>query len=293
MSTFEAPSPWLPPAPIIDRIVRMALDEDVGTGDLTTLATVPEHLVGRGTIVAREPGVLCGLPVVEAVYRALSPAVRVVPFLQEGAAFEGGQPLAEVAGPVRALLTGERVALNFLQRLSGIATLTRRFVEACRGTAARITDTRKTTPGLRPLERYAVRVGGGVNHRFGLFDALLIKDNHIAAAGGVRAALQRARAMAGPLSAVEVEVRSLDELEEALSAGATAVLLDNMDVPTLRRAVAMARGRATLEASGGVRLDNVRAVAQTGVDYISVGALTHSAPAVDVSFELEAPSPPS
>lgn len=270
-------------------IVARALEEDVGrNGDITTLSTVPRHLTARGHIVAREDGIIvCGLPVVAEVFHQLSPSVQVNVLVPDGTRCRSGQSVAEVTGPAHPLLTGERVALNFLQRLSGIATLTRRFVEACRGTKARIADTRKTTPGLRVLERYAVRVGGGVNHRFGLFDGILIKDNHILLAGGVGNAVRNALAHAGPLTAIEVEVDTLEQLVEALEAGATRILLDNMPPENIRQAVEITAGRAVLEASGGVRLETVRAIAETGVDFISVGALTHSAPSVDFSFDID------
>lgn len=279
-------------AAAIDDIVARALAEDVGPGDLTTMATVPASARGRAALVARQDDVIvCGLPVVAAVYRHVSPDVRIETVLPEGSRCQRGQVVAKITGPARALLTGERVALNFLQRLSGIATLTRRFVEACQGTKARIVDTRKTTPGLRVLEKYAVRVGGGTNHRFGLFDAILIKDNHIVAAGGITAAVTRALAAAGPLTAVEVEVETLEQLEEALAAGANRILLDNMPPDMMRRAVEITSGRALLEASGGVTLETVAAIAQTGVDFISSGALTHSAPSADFALDLELAGP--
>ncbi|KIX84544.1 carboxylating nicotinate-nucleotide diphosphorylase [Thermus filiformis] len=263
------------------------LEEDLGHGDLTSLLLIPEDQVGRGVVLAKEEGVLAGLEVARAVFARVDGRIAFTPLLRDGDALRPGLEVARLEGPLRGILAGERLALNLLQRLSGIATLTRRYVEAVRGTRAVILDTRKTTPGLRALEKYAVRVGGGRNHRYGLFDGILIKDNHIRAVGGVKEAVRRARAGAPHHLRVEVEVTTLEELEEALEAGADLVLLDNMDLETLREAVRRARGRALLEASGGMSLERVRAVAETGVDFISVGALTHSARALDLSLELE------
>jgi nicotinate-nucleotide pyrophosphorylase (carboxylating) len=268
----------------LERVAFAALAEDVGEGDVTTDATVAEDALGTADIVLREPGVVCGLGVVEAVFRALDPELRFERLVDEGATVTGSNPLARVSGPERAILTGERTALNFLGRLSGIATLTRRYVDAVSGTGAAILDTRKTTPGMRVLEKHAVATGGGRNHRFGLDDGVLVKDNHLRAAGSVAAAVERVRA-ATPLP-VEVECDTLDQVSEALDAGVDAILLDNMSLAELRAAVALAKGRARLEASGGVTLDTVLAIAETGVDEISVGALTHSARSLDVSLEL-------
>ena len=268
-------------------MVRRALAEDLGPGDVTSQACLPADLVGRARIEAREAGVMSGLAVAEEVFRQLSAAVSFRALVAEGETFPAGARLAELEGPVRDLLAGERVALNFLQRLSGIATLTRRYVEAVAGTKAVIVDTRKTTPGLRLLEKAAVRAGGGRNHRFGLSDGVLIKDNHLVAAGGIRPAVEAARAHAHHLLRIEVEVTSLEGLEEAIAAGAEAVLLDNMTVEQMAEAVKLARGLVLLEASGGVSLETVGAIAATGVDFISVGKLTHSAPALDLSLELE------
>jgi nicotinate-nucleotide pyrophosphorylase (carboxylating) len=251
---------------------------------VTTEATVAEEGVGSAELVLREPGVVCGLAIAEAVFRALDPELRFEALVDEGAVVEAGTPVARVSGSERAILTGERTALNFLARLSGIATLTRRYVDAVAGTGAAILDTRKTTPGLRPLEKHAVACGGGRNHRLGLDDGVLVKDNHLRAAGSVAAAVARVRA-ATPLP-VEVECDTLDQVGEALDEGVEAILLDNMSLDDLRAAVALVRGRARLEASGGVTLENVRAIAETGVDEISVGALTHSARSLDVSLEL-------
>ena len=268
-------------------MVRRALAEDLGPGDVTSQACLPADLAGRARIEARQAGVMSGLAVAEEVFRQLSAAVSFRALVAEGETFPAGARLAELEGPVRDLLAGERVALNFLQRTSGIATLTRRYVEAVAGTRARIVDTRKTTPGLRRLEKLAVCAGGGHNHREGLYDGILIKDNHLRAAGGVAPAVQAAREGAPHLLKVEVEVTDLAQLQEALVAGAEVILLDNMPPALMAQAVALTAGRALLEASGGVTLDTVAAIAATGVDYISVGRLTHSAPALDLSLELE------
>lgn len=266
-------------------LIDIALEEDLGTGDLTTAAVVPGGTVARATIEQRAAGVPAGLGVAGSVFARVDPGISFTVLAAEGSWREPG-PLAELAGPAAGILAGERVALNFLGRLSGVATLTARFVRAVEGTGARILDTRKTTPGLRELEKDAVRAGGGTNHRRGLYDAVLVKENHSALGGGVREATRRALAGAPPGVTVEVECASLAEVDEALAAGAGRILLDNMDPGELRRAVEHVGGRAELEASGGVTLDNVRAVAESGVDWISIGALTHSAPALDVSLML-------
>jgi nicotinate-nucleotide pyrophosphorylase (carboxylating) len=266
-------------------LIDQALAEDVGEGDVTTALLVPEGATGRAVLTQKAPGALAGLRVAEAVFHRVDPSLRWHPHVEEGLWRDGGL-VAEVAGSSRSILTAERVALNFLQRLSGVATLTARYVEAVAGTGARILDTRKTTPGLRVLEKQAVLAGGGHNHRAGLFDAILVKENHSAMAGGVGEATRRALAAAGALP-VEIECSTLDEVGEALAAGAQRILLDNMTNGQLCEAVALVAGRAELEASGGVSLDTVRAIAETGVDFISVGALTHSAPALDVSLILE------
>jgi nicotinate-nucleotide pyrophosphorylase (carboxylating) len=271
----------------LNRVVGLALAEDVGPGDVTSLATVPPEAPGRAVFQAKASGVLCGLPLLEAVYAQIDPAVRVQCLEMEGAALTPGTRIAVVDGPARSLLTGERVALNFLQHLSGIATRTARFVRLVEGTGARIVDTRKTVPGLRALAKYAVRVGGGSNHRFALYDGVLIKDNHIQAAGGIRAAVARARAHAPHLLRIEVETESLEQVREALDAEADIVMLDNMDLATLREAVRLCHGRALTEASGGVTEATVRAIAETGVDLISVGAITHSVAALDISLDWE------
>jgi len=269
---------------MLERVAFAALAEDLGDGDVTTEATVDVDATGSAELVVKEPGVVCGLAVAEAVFRAVDSELRFERLVEEGASVAAGTAVARVAGPERAILTGERTALNFLARLSGIATLTRRYVDAVEGTGAAILDTRKTTPGLRALEKHAVATGGGRNHRFGLDDGVLVKDNHLRAAGSVACAVERLRA-ATPLP-IEVECDTLEQVSEAVAAGAEAILLDNMSPDQLRSAAALARGRARLEASGGVTLENVRAVAETGVDEISVGALTHSARSLDVSLEL-------
>ena len=270
----------------LEPVVRRALQEDIGAGDVTTSATVPAATRARARITQKQPGVLFGLDAAELAFALLDRDARFARLAPEGTWREGG-PVLEVEGDAAALLGAERTALNFLQRCSGIATLTARYVEAVRGTRARVLDTRKTTPGLRALEKAAVRAGGGVSNRSGLHDAILVKENHAALAGGVAQAARRAleRAPAGAL--VEVECATMDEVEGALSAGVPRLLLDNMSLDQLRRAVELAGGGAELEASGGITLDSVRAVAETGVDFISVGALTHSAPALAVSLLLE------
>ena len=275
----------------IDATVRSALAEDIGSGDVTTLATVPEDALARGRIVAREPLILAGLALAEAAFRQLSSATRVEFSAADGSRLAGGGTALVVEGPARALLTAERVALNFLQRLSGVATLTARYVEAVRGTQAKILDTRKTTPGWRRLEKYAVSCGGGVNHRLGLFDLVLIKDNHLAALrselpNAIAAAVRRARERF-PRLKVEVEADTSAQVRQALEAGADIILLDNMDIEELRMAVQLIRGQAQSEASGGVNLATVRKIAETGVDFISVGALTHSARAVDLALDFD------
>jgi nicotinate-nucleotide pyrophosphorylase (carboxylating) len=269
----------------LERAVLAALAEDLGAGDVTTEATVPEDAVGTAELLVKEPGVVCGLRAAESTFRALDPDVGFEAVASDGdAVHDAPAVVARVNGSLRAILTGERVALNFLGRLSGIASLTRRYVDAVDGTRATVLDTRKTTPGLRALEKHAVACGGGRNHRFGLDDAILVKDNHLRAAGSVAEAVRLVRA-ASELP-IEVECETLGQVAEALEAGVDAILLDNMTLAELREAVALTAGRARLEASGGVSLDTVRAIADTGVDEISVGALTHSARSLDVSLEL-------
>jgi nicotinate-nucleotide pyrophosphorylase (carboxylating) len=269
----------------LDEIVRRALDEDVGPGDVTTDATVPAGAQARARITQKQPGVVFGLDAVEATFRQLDPNVRARRLVAEGEWRDAG-PVLELEGSAAALLTGERTALNFLQRLSGVATLTATYVKAIEGTGARVLDTRKTTPGLRDLEKAAVAAGGGTNHRAGLYDVVLIKENHAAMAGGVGEAVRAARE-AAPGIPLQVECRNLDEVEAALEAGAPRLLLDNMAPEQLREVVARVDGRAELEASGGVTLETIREIAASGVDFVSVGALTHSAPALDLSMLLE------
>ncbi|MGD0815117.1 MAG: carboxylating nicotinate-nucleotide diphosphorylase [Verrucomicrobiota bacterium] len=272
------------------QMIQAALAEDVGSGDVTTLATVPADALASAVMVAREPLVVCGLPLAEAVFKEVSARLVLTPTTKDGEHAGKGQELLAVQGPARAILAAERVSLNFVQRLSGVATLTARFVAAVAGTGAQILDTRKTTPGWRLLEKYAVQCGGGVNHRFGLFDRILIKDNHLAALRGeapnaIEAAVRRARAQFPKLT-VEVEADTVEQAGQACQAGADVVLLDNMSNENLRAAVRLIAGRAKTEASGGVNLAGVRAIAETGVDFISVGALTHSAPAVDIALDF-------
>jgi nicotinate-nucleotide pyrophosphorylase (carboxylating) len=269
----------------VEALVRRALDEDVGSGDVTTQATVPPGTRARARITQKRPGVVFGLDAAETAFRLLDPDVRIARLAPEGTWREGG-PVLEVEGDAAALLTAERTALNLLQRLSGVATLTARYAEAVRGTRARVLDTRKTTPGLRALEKAAVAAGGGTNHRAGLYDAVLIKENHAAMAGGVGAAVRAAR-QAAPGLPIQVECRTIEEVDEALAAGAPRLLLDNMGLDELRAVVERVGDRAELEASGGIDLGTIRDVAETGVDYVSVGALTHSAPALDLSLLLE------
>lgn len=270
--------------------VRAALQEDLGGGDATTLACISENSVSRAEMNAREPMVVAGLPFAETAFHQVSPNLRVTRPVQDGARADAGQGLLTVEGTTRAILAAERVALNFVQRLSGIATVTAKFVDAVAGTSARILDTRKTTPGWRRFEKYAVTCGGGTNHRAGLFDLILIKDNHLAALhdekpNAVAAAVSRARRLY-PHLRVEVEADRLSQVHQALEAGADVILLDNMTLMQLREAVAVVAGRARTEASGGVRLETVRAIAETGVDFISVGALTHSARAMDIGLDF-------
>ncbi|HEY4428765.1 MAG TPA: carboxylating nicotinate-nucleotide diphosphorylase [Solirubrobacteraceae bacterium] len=268
-------------------LVRRALEEDLGSGDVTTQATVAADARARALITQKQPGVIYGLDVAEATFRELDRAARIDRLVEEGIWREGGAVM-RVEGLARALLSAERTALNFLGHLSGVATTAARAVREVQGTGARVLDTRKTTPGMRALEKAAVAAGGASNHRAGLYDAILIKENHIAAAGGIAQAVARARAAAPDLSAgIEVEVRNSAEIDEALAAGAPRLLLDNMDDAALRAAVAQVGGRATLEASGGVTLETLRGRAQTGVEWISMGALTHSAPALDLSLTME------
>jgi nicotinate-nucleotide pyrophosphorylase (carboxylating) len=286
----QAHPPWVElPKLLVEQAVRAALAEDLGlAADITTDPIVPADAQGEAAIVARKPGVVAGLDLAEAAFKTLDPGVKFVRVIDDGGKVEAGGAIAKIKGQTRALLSGERTALNFFGRLSGIATLTSAYVEAVKGTKAQIADTRKTTPGLRAFEKFAVRCGGGVNHRFGLYDAVLVKDNHIAAAGGLEAALKLLRPRAGHMVKVEVEVDTLQQLEEALTFPIDAVLLDNMGVATLKKAVALVNGKVLTEASGGVTLETVAEIAATGVDLISVGALTNSPRNLDSSLEWAA-----
>jgi nicotinate-nucleotide pyrophosphorylase (carboxylating) len=268
----------------IDRIIQTALQEDIGLGDVTTLATVAPGTPGRAQLVAKEDFVLAGIDVAARVFRLVGDGVAFEKIIEDGRAVDRGQVLAWIKGDAALLLQGERVALNLLQRMSGIATLTAQYVRAVEGTRATLVDTRKTTPGLRVLEKYAVRMGGGRNHRTSLYDGILIKENHIVAAGGIAVAIERARKRAPHTLRIEIETQNLAEVAEALEAGADIILLDNMDIPMLEDAVRLIDGRALSEASGGVNLDTVRGIAETGVDFISVGALTHSYRSADISM---------
>jgi nicotinate-nucleotide pyrophosphorylase (carboxylating) len=279
-----APLPW----PTIDRAVRLALDEDLGlVGDITTNATVAIDARAEAIVAARAPGVVSGLQLMEASFRTLDPDIAIEIYIEDGGKVGAGDAIARISGAARAMLTAERVALNFMGRMCGVATLTRRYVDSVSRTRAKIVDTRKTTPGLRALEKYAVRCGGGQNHRTGLFDAVLIKDNHIVAAGGLSRAIEAARTTAGHMIKIEVEVDTLPQLDEALRHEIDAVLLDNMTTDELKEAVRRVAGYCLTEASGGVSLDTVAAIAETGVDLISVGALTHSAPVLDLGLDFQ------
>lgn len=269
----------------IERSVRLALEEDIGSGDLTA-ALIPSGVEASARVISRESAILCGCPWFDACFRLIDPAVHVTWHHREGAGIAGGDLLCEVRGPARSLLSGERTALNFLQLLSGVASITRRFVDAVAGTGAVIMDTRKTLPGLRLAQKYAVSVGGGSNQRIGLYDGILIKENHLAAAGGIAPALAAAGRVAAEVP-VQVEVESLAQLEMAIDCGATLILLDNFTLDEMRAAVALSNRRAQLEASGGISLEQVRAIAETGVDRISIGALTKHVRAVDLSMRME------
>ncbi|MDQ7786574.1 MAG: carboxylating nicotinate-nucleotide diphosphorylase [Thermodesulfovibrionales bacterium] len=274
------------PSGVFD-FLRRALEEDIGPGDITTDLLIPAEHTSRAHYLAKSDFVLAGIPFVNEVFRLLDPSLSFRSFFREGESIQKGAILAEVSGKTSGILAGERVSLNLLQRLSGISTLTRIYRDLVQGCTARIVDTRKTTPGLRFMEKYAVKTGGGSNHRFGLFDGILIKDNHISAAGGIQKAVFLAK-KAHHLMRIEIEVQTVQELKEAIEAGADIVMLDNMSVDEIKASVTAAHGRVLLEASGGVTLENVRAIAETGVDFISVGALTHSAPAVDISLKIMA-----
>ena len=273
----------------LENAVRAALDEDLGrAGDITTLATIPAGTQATAVFAVRKPGVVCGLPIAEASFRLIDPSIRFESLVEDGASVPGDRtPVARVSGDARAILTAERTALNYLSRMSGISTLTAKYVALVAHTNANICCTRKTTPGLRAFEKYAVRCGGAMNHRFGLDDAVLIKDNHIAVCGGIREALRAAKSFVGHLVKVEIEVDTLDQLQEVLDEGADFCLLDNMSTDMMRQAVKMSAGRVKLEASGGINIDTVKAIAETGVDLISSGALTHSAPILDLGLDIE------
>jgi nicotinate-nucleotide pyrophosphorylase (carboxylating) len=288
MRSLLCPHAFLSPLEI-DAAVTRALAEDLGrAGDVTAIATIPEDTSARASVVARAPGVIGGLPLVAATFAKLAPEIDIATNMRDGSSVAVKTELMTVRGPARAMLSAERTALNLLGHLSGVATATHEFVRRVTGTRARICCTRKTTPGLRALEKYAVRCGGGFNHRFGLDDAMLIKDNHIAVAGGIRAVLERAKAAAGHLVKIEIEVDTLEQLREVLDVGlADAVLLDNMDAATMRKAVEIVGDRCPLEASGGITLHTIAEIAKTGVDYISSGWITHSAPQLDVALDIE------
>jgi nicotinate-nucleotide pyrophosphorylase (carboxylating) len=288
MTDLVAPGAFLSPL-VIQEAVKRALDEDLGrAGDVTSSATLPEGIQAKAKLVARKAGTIAGLPCAARAFRTLAPNIKFDAKARDGDSVKANTTLAVIEGPAIAILSGERVALNFLGHLSGIATLTAAYAAKIAHTKAKITDTRKTTPGLRALEKYAVRCGGGVNHRFGLDDAVLIKDNHIAVAGGVGPALDAARTAVGHLVKVEIEVDTIDQLKHVLANGkADVVLLDNMKPETLREAVALCKGKIVTEASGGVTLETIAAIAEAGVDVISSGALTHSAPSLDVALDIE------
>jgi nicotinate-nucleotide pyrophosphorylase (carboxylating) len=275
---------------LVDELIKRALAEDIGTGDVTTLATIAPDKRIEGTLTAKERGVVCGLPIAQRVFSRIDPAIAFSPFVDDGDPVEAGTILAEVSGPAQGILTGERVSLNFLQHLSGIATRTRACVEAVRGTGALITDTRKTTPGLRVVEKYAVACGGGSNHRFNLADGVLIKDNHIRAAGGISQAIASARRTAAHTLKIEVEVENEAMIEEALDSKADIIMLDNMSLAEMAKAVRLIDGRALVEASGNMGDRDLAAVARTGVNLISIGALTHSVRALDISLRFRTES---
>lgn len=273
--------------PGINDIIRLALSEDIGSGDITSSSTIPESTVSRGKLIAKEPLTVCGFPAFLRVFELIDPRIEVKPLVSDGDPVKEGNIIVTIEGPARGILTCECTALNLLQRLSGIATKTSDAVHQVAGTTALIVDTRKTTPGMRSLEKYAVRMGGGTNHRTGLYDGILIKDNHIRAAGGVTQAIKSARKAAHHLLKVEVEVENFDQLEEALAAGADTIMLDNMSLTDMAEAVRRINGRALTEASGNMEEHNLRTVANTGVDMISIGTLTHSARAMDISLRFE------
>lgn len=271
---------------LIDKIIEQALLEDIGTGDITTESIIPSNLKAKGIIKTSEGGVVAGLDIVFLVFVKLDSEICFQPKIKDGNKILPGEILGEITGPARTILKGERVALNFLQRMSGIATITSKFCQQVKDFPVRIFDTRKTTPGLRILEKYAVRMGGGHNHRFGLYDAVLIKDNHIAVAGGIKSAVNSVRKQISHTVKIEVEVENLSQFQEALKVQVNIIMLDNMDLETMKEAVKLVKGKALIEASGGITLEKVKEIAQTGVDLISVGALTHSVKALDISMEI-------
>ncbi|MEA3453788.1 MAG: carboxylating nicotinate-nucleotide diphosphorylase [Candidatus Caldatribacteriota bacterium] len=272
---------------LVDKIIEQALLEDIGTGDITTESIIPPNLKAKGIIKTSEEGVVAGLDIACLVFRKLDSDITFQEKIKDGTKVTQGKVLAEITGSAQIILKGERVALNFLQRMSGIATITSKFCQEVKDFPVRIVDTRKTTPGLRILEKYAVRMGGGYNHRFGLYDAVLIKDNHIAVAGGIKSAVNSVRKQISHTVKIEVEVENLSQLQEALEMKVDIIMLDNMNLDTMREAVKMVKGKALIEASGGVTLKNVREIAQTGVDLISIGALTHSVKSLDISMEIK------
>ena len=270
----------------VDKIIEQALIEDIGTGDITTESIIPYDLKAKGIIKVKEEGIIAGLGIAELVFKKLNPEITFQAKIKDGIKVSLGEILAEITGPAQTILKGERIALNFLQKMSGITTTTYQFCQEVKDFPVRITDTRKTTPGLRILEKYAVRIGGGYNHRFGLYDAVLIKDNHLAIAGGVKAAISSVRKRISHTMKIEVEVENLSQLQEALEMQADIIMLDNMDLDIMRKAVKMAKNKALIEASGGITLEKVKEIAQTGVDLISVGALTHSVKSLDINMEI-------
>jgi nicotinate-nucleotide pyrophosphorylase (carboxylating) len=271
---------------LIDKIIEQALLEDIGTGDITTESIIPYDLKTKGIIKTKEEGVIAGLKIANLVFKKLDSEIIFEKKIKDGTKVARDKVLAEISGPARTILKGERVALNFLQRMSGIATITSKFCQQVKDLPVRIVDTRKTTPGLRILEKYAVRMGGGYNHRFGLYDAVLIKDNHIAIAGGIKSAVNSIRKQISHMVKIEVEVENLSQLQEALEMKVDIIMLDNMDLNTMKRAVKTVKGKALIEASGGVTLEKVRKIAQTGVDLISIGTLTHSVKSLDIGMEI-------
>ena len=271
---------------LIDKIIEQALLEDIGTGDITTESIIPYDLKTKGIIKTKEEGVIAGLKIANLVFKKLDSEIIFEKKIKDGTKVARDKVLAEISGPARTILKGERVALNFLQRMSGIATITSKFCQQVKDLPVRIVDTRKTTPGLRILEKYAVRIGGGYNHRFGLYDAVLIKDNHIAIAGGIKSVVNSTRKQISHMVKIEVEVENLSQLQEALEMKADIIMLDNMDLNTMKRAVKTVKGKALIEASGGVTLEKVRKIAQTGVDLISIGTLTHSVKSLDIGMEI-------